>query len=253
MFCFAPAAQCIGLFSKPDTSSRTELKMSTRHIICLVEAPVTLKKLISLSLNVYLEVHHILWNSHGAFQKSDCCPCHYTVTLLILLTAIIKMENWASGFNALKTSRLCRLTVTLQRHPFLLEAVTFDVCRCRRVAPWFLRPPALWPPSILWLWSRNRARLNVSFSVKTINNTTQESRFAFVYFRNIIGVCGGTPYGRLNSMPVFHPGNTLTYMPGIIADRCCLMTMMMVIVRDRSVAWSPGFSASQLLCNPSHG
>lgn len=34
------------------------------------EAPVTLKKLISVSLNVYLEVHHILCNSHGTFQKS---------------------------------------------------------------------------------------------------------------------------------------------------------------------------------------
>lgn len=69
---------------------------SVKHIICLLEAPVTLKKLISVSLNVYLEVHHILCNSHGTFQKSVCCPCQCTVTRLILLTTLIMTANLVS-------------------------------------------------------------------------------------------------------------------------------------------------------------
>lgn len=60
-------------------SSPLECLRSVRHTICPLEAPVTLKKLISVSLTVYLEVHHILCNSHGTFQKSVCCPCCCTV------------------------------------------------------------------------------------------------------------------------------------------------------------------------------
>lgn len=76
------------------------LSRSVRHIICLLEAPVTLKKLISVSLNVYLEVHHILCNSRSAFQRSVCCPCHFTVTRLILLTALIIRANLVSGLES---------------------------------------------------------------------------------------------------------------------------------------------------------
>lgn len=48
--------------------------------------------------------------------------------------------------------------------------------------------------------------------------------------------------------------NTVIYLPGIAADICGLMIMMMVIMGDRSVTWRPGFLvACQLLCNPSHG
>lgn len=34
--------------------------------------------------------------------------------------------------------------------------------------------------------------------------------------------------------------NTLMYITGISTDSCCLMIMMMIIVGDRSVTWSPG-------------
>lgn len=80
-------------------SDISELETRVRHTICLVEAPVTLKKLISVSLNVYLEVHHILCNSHGTFQKSARCPCRCTPTLLPSPTALIIMLNSSSGFD----------------------------------------------------------------------------------------------------------------------------------------------------------
>lgn len=86
-------------------SSLSELQPSARHMICPLEAPVTLKKLISVSLNVYIEVHCILCNSHGTFQKSVRCPCHRKVTLLKLLTALIMMANLVSGFETSKTSQ----------------------------------------------------------------------------------------------------------------------------------------------------
>lgn len=66
--------------TRPRFLHSLRLKPSARHTICPTEAPVTLKKFISVSLNLYLEVHHILCNSHGTFQNSVWCPCHWAVT-----------------------------------------------------------------------------------------------------------------------------------------------------------------------------
>lgn len=84
---------------------------SVRHIICLLGAPVTLKKLISVSLTVYLEVHHILCNSHGTFQKSVCCPCPCRATLLKLLTGLNIKANSVPGF---EKRPVCLLELPLQ-------------------------------------------------------------------------------------------------------------------------------------------
>lgn len=85
-----------------------------RHTICLLEALVTLKKLISVSLTVYLDVRPILCNSNGTFQKSVCCPCHCEVTLLILLTVLLIIANLDSGFETY-WSGLCRVAFAADR------------------------------------------------------------------------------------------------------------------------------------------
>lgn len=106
MTCFAAAANCGSVLegqTHPALLHPMRLKLSVRHINCLTEAPVTLKTLISVSLNVYLEVHHILCTSHDTFQKSAWCPCHCTVTLLVLLTVLTIIANSAFGFENILT------------------------------------------------------------------------------------------------------------------------------------------------------
>lgn len=58
-YCFAAAVHCLGLGAAQVQAVLRLLNLCVRHLICLREAPVTLKELISVSLTVYLEVHPI--------------------------------------------------------------------------------------------------------------------------------------------------------------------------------------------------
>lgn len=79
------------------SSHSLRLQPCMRHTISLMKALVTLKKLISVSLNVYLEVHHILCKSHSTFQKSVWWPCHRTVTAFRILTVLGSEPRWRIG------------------------------------------------------------------------------------------------------------------------------------------------------------
>lgn len=115
-------------------------ELSARHTICLLEAPLTLKKFISVSPNcIFRSTSHTVQLTWHIPQICPCvsCPCRCRVALRLLLVA-----NVIPGFEMIESSRLSVW--------FVLLGVTFAAGSTSVNAIYPKAVPSLCLHGVLW-------------------------------------------------------------------------------------------------------